>query len=360
MWSDGTFAVPRGAIVIVIGPNGSGKTTLLHLLLGVLAPTTGELSVLGATPARGDARIGYVPQNYAANVGDAVRCRDLVTLGVTGRRWGLRGASADERRRVDEALAAVGATEYAHRRLSELSGGQQQRVAIAQALVDRPDLLLLDEPLANLDVRNQQDIVGVLAHLRDTTDVTILVVAHDMNPLLSVLTGAVYLLDGHPHYGADRRRRRRRAAHPPLRHARARRAHRAGRLLHEERLSCPVRVRSGRLAIGLARHPRRRLHAARVHRRQLVAVAAGMLGYFVVVRRTAFAAHALAHIGFPGATLAALIGAPITLGLAVFCVAGGLSIGVLGREVEEREIATGTILAFATGLGPALQLTRDP
>jgi zinc/manganese transport system permease protein len=69
------------------------------------------------------------------------------------------------------------------------------------------------------------------------------------------------------------------------------------------------------------------------------------------VRRTAFAAHALAHIGFPGATLAALVGAPITLGLAVFCVAGGLSIGVLGREVEEREIATGTILAFATGLG---------
>ncbi len=142
-----------------------------------------------------------MPQNYAANVGDAVRCRDLVTLGLTGRRWGLRGASADERRRVDEALAAVGATEYAHRRLSELSGGQQQRVAIAQALVDRPDLLLLDEPLANLDVRNQQDIVRVLADLRDSTDVTVLVVAHDMNPLLSVLTGAVYLLDGHPHYG---------------------------------------------------------------------------------------------------------------------------------------------------------------
>ena len=201
VWSDGTFAIPRGSIVIVIGPNGSGKTTLLHLLLGVLAPTTGEVSVLGTVPARGDARIGYVPQNYAANVGDAVRCRDLVTLGLTGRRWGLRGASADERRRVDEALAAVGATEYSHRRLSELSGGQQQRVAIAQALVDRPDLLLLDEPLANLDVRNQQDIVRVLADLRDSTDVTVLVVAHDMNPLLSVLTGAVYLLDGHPHYG---------------------------------------------------------------------------------------------------------------------------------------------------------------
>src|SRR5262245_59242645 len=83
----------------------------------------------------------------------------------------------------------------------------------------------------------------------------------------------------------------------------------------------------------------------------LVALAAGMLGYFVVVRRHAFAAHALAHIGFPGATLAALIGIPITLGLGAFCVAGALAIALLGKEIEERDIATGTILAFATGLG---------
>ena len=201
VWSDGSFAVPRGSVVIVIGPNGSGKTTLLQLLLGLLTPASGQVTVLGDIPAAGSPRVGYVPQNYTANVGDAIRCRDLVTLGITGRRWGLRGASADERRRVDEALERVGAREHANRRLSELSGGQQQRVAIAQALVDRPELLLLDEPLANLDVRNQQEIVGLLSELHDTTEVTIFVVAHDMNPLLSVLTGAVYLLDGHPHYG---------------------------------------------------------------------------------------------------------------------------------------------------------------
>jgi zinc/manganese transport system ATP-binding protein len=171
VWSDGTFTVPRGSVVIVIGPNGSGKTTLLQLLLGLLEPAHGSVAVFGETPTTGSPRVGYVPQNYTANVGDAIRCRDLVTLGITGRRWGLRAASEDERRRVDEAL------------------------------VDRPDLLLLDEPLANLDVRNQQEIVGLLAELHQTTDVTIFVVAHDMNPLLSVLTGAVYLLDGHPHYG---------------------------------------------------------------------------------------------------------------------------------------------------------------
>jgi zinc/manganese transport system permease protein len=83
----------------------------------------------------------------------------------------------------------------------------------------------------------------------------------------------------------------------------------------------------------------------------LVAVAAGLLGWFVVTRQNAFAAHALAHIGFPGATGALLVGAPVTLGLAVFCTVGGLLIGLFGRKVAEREMATGTILALATGLG---------
>ena len=83
----------------------------------------------------------------------------------------------------------------------------------------------------------------------------------------------------------------------------------------------------------------------------LVAVAAGLLGYFVITRQNAFAAHALAHIGFPGATGAILLGVPVTLGLAVFCVGGGLLIGLLGRRVADREVATGTILALATAVG---------
>jgi zinc/manganese transport system permease protein len=83
----------------------------------------------------------------------------------------------------------------------------------------------------------------------------------------------------------------------------------------------------------------------------LVAIAAGLLGYFVVIRQNAFAAHALAHIGFPGATAAILIGAPVTAGLAVFCIGGGLAIGFFGKRLADREVATGTILAFATGLG---------
>ncbi len=202
IWSQGSFRIETGSIVAVIGPNGSGKTTLLEMILGLAPVATGDLQVLGEPPRRGNPRIGYVPQNYAAEVGEGIRCRDLVSLGRNGTRWGLGRRSPDDRALVDAALAAVSAADVSSRRLAQVSGGQQQRVAIAQALVGDPDLLLLDEPLANLDVRNQHEIVELLRQLRAQHEVTILIVVHDLNPLLSILTGAIYLLDGHAHYGA--------------------------------------------------------------------------------------------------------------------------------------------------------------
>jgi len=202
VWSDGSLTVPAGAVVGVIGPNGAGKTTLFQLALGLLPAATGRIEVLGRTPRAGDRRIGYVPQNYTAALGEAVRARDLVALGVTGTRFGIRRTTAAEHARVDDALRRVGAAGYADRRMSELSGGQQQRVAIAQAIVDDAELLLLDEPLANLDLRNSHEIVTLLGELRRERAVTIMVVAHDLNPLLPVLTDAVYLLDGHPHHAS--------------------------------------------------------------------------------------------------------------------------------------------------------------
>ncbi len=201
VWSDGNLEVPAGALVGVLGPNGSGKTTLLQVLLGLLPLAAGEVQVLGRRPSRGDRRIGYVPQNYAASIADAVRCVDLVSLGLTGTRYGLRRLDPSQRRRVHTALADVGAHDLAARRMSELSGGQQQRVAVAAALVSDPELLLLDEPLASLDVRNSSEVVALLGRLRREREVTVVVVAHDLNPLLAELTGALYLVDGHPHYG---------------------------------------------------------------------------------------------------------------------------------------------------------------
>ena len=200
IWSHGTFAVPPGGIVAVIGPNGSGKTTLLHMVLGLISPASGHLEVLGRHPGQANDRIGYVPQHYAEGSGEAIRAADVVLLGLTGRRWAFGRSTAAQRRQVDQALAAVEATEIAGRRLSTLSGGQRQRIALAAALVAQPQLLILDEPLTSLDLSSQRDIVALLARLHAELAVTILVVAHDLNPLLPMLDSAIYLLDGHPHY----------------------------------------------------------------------------------------------------------------------------------------------------------------
>jgi zinc/manganese transport system ATP-binding protein len=200
IWSEGTFDVPSGGIFAVIGSSGSGKTTLLHAVLGMIPTASGEIRVLGRPPGAATGLIGYVPQNYAAAAGNAIRACDAVLLGLTGNRWGFGRATAQQRRRVDEILQAVDGAEFAQRRLSQLSGGQRQRIAIAEALVSEPSLLILDEPLTALDIRNQRDIVGLLARIRVELGVTILVVAHDLNPLLSVLDGAIYLLDGHAHF----------------------------------------------------------------------------------------------------------------------------------------------------------------
>lgn len=200
IWSEATFEVPAGGIVAVIGSNGAGKTTLLQIVLGLLAPASGRVRVFGQPPGALNRGIGYVPQNYGSVAGEAIRARDAVMLGLTGHRWGFGGGKQADNQRVDEVLAAVDATAVANKRLSQLSGGQRQRVALAEALVAEPRMLILDEPLASLDLRSQREVVAVLDRINKDLGVTVLVVAHDLNPLLGVLTSAIYLLDGHAHF----------------------------------------------------------------------------------------------------------------------------------------------------------------
>lgn len=200
VWSHATFTVPAGGIVAVIGSNGSGKTTLLQMVLGLIPAARGKIEVFGGRPGQANDRIGYVPQHYAETSGEAVRAIDVVLLGLTGRRWAFGRSTEAQRGQVDRALAAVEATDIAGRRLSTLSGGQRQRVALAAALVAEPQMLILDEPLASLDLHSQRDIVALLARLHAQLGVTILVVAHDLNPLLPILDSAIYLLDGQPRY----------------------------------------------------------------------------------------------------------------------------------------------------------------
>ena len=189
--------VPAGTVCGLIGSNGAGKTTLLRAVLGLVRPDAGRVVVAGR-PAGGRARpeVGYVPQSIGLDPDAPLRARDLVALGVDGHRVGLRRPSAWRMPVVDEALAAVGATGFADARVGRLSGGQAQRVLIAHALVARPPLLLLDEPLANLDIRAANEVVELLGRLADEQGIGVLLSAHDMNPLLPVMSQVVYLAGG--------------------------------------------------------------------------------------------------------------------------------------------------------------------
>ena len=155
------------------------------------------MRVSGRVRTRSGADIGYVPQKIQLEPDAPIRVRDLVALGIDGHRLGVPLGSRRRRRAVDEMLDAVGVSRLANARVGTLSGGEQQRVMIAHALVARPSLLLLDEPLANLDMRAVDDVVALLARIAADQGVAVLLSAHDVNPLLPVMDRVVYLASGH-------------------------------------------------------------------------------------------------------------------------------------------------------------------
>jgi zinc/manganese transport system ATP-binding protein len=187
------FTLEAGEFCGLIGSNGSGKTTLLRTILGFQAPSAGTIRMNGA---RGLTSVAYVPQKIMLDPYIPLRARDLVSLGLDGHRLGLPFPSKKRWQAVDEMLKAVDAEHFANQRIGDLSGGQQQRVLIAHALIRRPELLLLDEPLANLDIRSAAEIVALLRRLCVDHGIAVLLSAHDMNPLLSAMDRIVYLANG--------------------------------------------------------------------------------------------------------------------------------------------------------------------
>jgi zinc/manganese transport system ATP-binding protein len=192
--SDVSFTVGKGEFAAIIGPNGAGKTTLIRVILG-LRPTSAGRVIKGVNGA-GAGRVGYVPQKIVIDSDIPLRARDVVALGLDGHKLGFPFPSRRRREQVEQALQDVGALAYADARVGELSGGEQQRVLIAHALVSRPQLLLLDEPLANLDLRSEQEIVTLLGKLAREHEIAVLLSAHDMNPLLPVMDRIIYVANG--------------------------------------------------------------------------------------------------------------------------------------------------------------------
>jgi zinc/manganese transport system ATP-binding protein len=191
-----SFAIGAGQFTGLIGPNGAGKTTLLRVILGLQRTTEGNVAVLGRPRSLRAQPIGYVPQKVLLDPDMPMRARDLVALGLDGSRYGLRLPSRQRGQAVAEMLHAVDAERFADARVGNLSGGEQQRVLIAHALISRPRLLLLDEPLANLDLRSGQEIISLLHRIAREQQIAVLLSAHEMNPLLPVMDRIVYLAGG--------------------------------------------------------------------------------------------------------------------------------------------------------------------
>ena len=199
VWAHVDAEVAAGEFVAVLGPNGVGKSTLLKAILGLVPLAGGSIRLLGRPAGQANHGLGYLPQRRSFDGSLRIRGRDVVRLGVDGDRWGVplpgrraRAAAA----RVDELIGLVGATGYADRPIGQLSGGEQQRLLIAQALARRPRLLLLDEPLDSLDLPNQSAVAGLISRICRTEGVAVVMVAHDVNPILTYLDRVVYLGHG--------------------------------------------------------------------------------------------------------------------------------------------------------------------
>ena len=163
---------------------------------GLQQPVSGDIKVFGDKPRRGNAKIGYVPQRHRIDNETNIECLELVRLAFSGNRLGLSLSSREEIKAALAALEAVGATELAHKSLGTLSGGELQRVYLAEALVSNPEMLLLDEPLSNLDLKRIKDLVALVNKVVKSRKVTAFLVAHDINPLIEFLDKVVYVANG--------------------------------------------------------------------------------------------------------------------------------------------------------------------
>ncbi|QBD83334.1 ATP-binding cassette domain-containing protein [Ktedonosporobacter rubrisoli] len=195
------FSVREGEFIAILGPNGAGKSTLLKLLLGLIKPSSGTIEILQRPPRRGNQAIGYAPQHRVLEADLALRARDVVGFGLDGHRWGPGWPSRKRDAQIEQALQEVDALRFANEPVGQLSGGEQQRLLIAQALLSNPRLLLLDEPLASLDISHGQEIVTLVERVCRTRKVAVLLVTHDINPLLPVVDRVIYIAHGHSAIG---------------------------------------------------------------------------------------------------------------------------------------------------------------
>ncbi len=178
---DVNLTILKGDFVAIIGPNGGGKTTLVKIVLGLLKPQKGLVRLLGNPPDKSSKRAGYMPQYATGEKDFPIRVLDVVLLGLMGvtSRWPF--FQKEEKKKAEQALDLVGMLPSSQKRVNDLSGGQLQRTLLARALVSDPEILFLDEPMANIDIGGQTKLFDLLGKLNEK--MTIVFVTHDVGLL---------------------------------------------------------------------------------------------------------------------------------------------------------------------------------
>jgi zinc/manganese transport system ATP-binding protein len=194
--------IAQGEFIGIFGPNGAGKSTLIRAILGLTPLSSGRVSVFGVPAGRANRMIGYMPQSRVSLEGTALSARSMVAGVAAGDGWGVPWYGRTLRAEVERVIELAGVEDYADRPFAVLSGGEKQRIGLAQALLGRPQLLLLDEPLASLDPRNQMRLIERVTEIKKTTGTTILFTAHDVNPLLGVMDRVLYIAGGEAAIGS--------------------------------------------------------------------------------------------------------------------------------------------------------------
>jgi zinc/manganese transport system ATP-binding protein len=197
-----SFEIEEGEFVGMLGANGAGKTTLMRAALGLVPVSAGAIAVLGRPATRGNSQIGYMPQNRGAIAHLRLTGWDVVAASAIGARFGFVALDKATRREIDWALDEVGVRELARRGIGELSGGERQLVLLAQALIGKPRLIMLDEPLISLDPAHQRNVVEIARRICDDLKVAILFSAHELNPLVNAIDRVLYLGGGEAVIGA--------------------------------------------------------------------------------------------------------------------------------------------------------------
>ncbi len=195
VWEDASFEVRAGEFIVLLGPNGAGKTTLFKLILGLIKPQAGLIEVFGKIPSKGSSSISYFPQKRFIDNDLKLNCIEYVKLVLSGNKLGfsLPKVAKQEEKIALEALKMVDGLKFANKPLSQLSGGEQQKIFLAQAIVQRPKILLLDEPLANLDIKREGELIELIKSVSKKNNMTVILIAHDVNPLLPVIDRIIYI-----------------------------------------------------------------------------------------------------------------------------------------------------------------------